>query len=587
MQRLTNPSEIAREALRRLAAERIPPTPDNYRALYQQISGTPRSATDTEATRLLMQLVAGLPRGTEAAVHLAQEAETAHRAGDWPRLGALLGQAIAAGNEQTDWKELIGTLFLHLEAPQEGLTRRRKREMLSRALGSLRPPELLADRLQDLITQWSQQNPLDAAPPVAPQEEELPLPQNSVETEDAGDREVIPDLRELCAFILENPCAAILTHNEKLAGEAQELAHRIRVAPNDGALAKLVPRLRKFAFQMELAGEDRTEIHSGLVHLLQLVVENIGELLIDESWLGGQLNVLKDILARPLDTRGIDNVERRFREVIIRQGQLKASLAETQRSMKTMLAEFVGQLASFARETGAYHVRIDTYADRISRSGSIVELQDVIQEVMRETRAIQLTAQRVQDDILSSRTRVNKAEQRVAALEAELAKASNLVRHDQLTGTLNRHGLEETLEKEISRAQRRKSPLCLAVLDVDNFKQLNDSRGHHAGDQALIHLVGVIRRSLRSQDAVARYGGEEFIIVLPESSLEAAHGALLRMQRELTKHFFLHENQRMLITFSAGVTAIPAGENKESAIRRADALMYEAKQAGKNKVISR
>ena len=123
------------------------------------------------------------------------------------------------------------------------------------------------------------------------------------------------------------------------------------------------------------------------------------------------------------------------------------------------------------------------------------------------------------------------------------------------------------------------------MLDIDNFKKLNDSLGHDVGDQALIHLANVCRETLRPQDTVARYGGEEFIILLPETPLPDANNALTRLQRELTRQFFMHENEKVLITFSAGVTQMTEEDSQASVIKRADEAMYEAKKSGKNRVV--
>jgi len=109
--------------------------------------------------------------------------------------------------------------------------------------------------------------------------------------------------------------------------------------------------------------------------------------------------------------------------------------------------------------------------------------------------------------------------------------------------------------------------------------------GHQAGDQALVHLSQVIKEALRPSDAVARYGGEEFIIVLPGIGLEEATATVERLQRELTKKFFLHANDRVLITFSAGVALRSPQEPQEDVIGRADRAMYKAKHTGKNRVI--
>lgn len=171
-------------------------------------------------------------------------------------------------------------------------------------------------------------------------------------------------------------------------------------------------------------------------------------------------------------------------------------------------------------------------------------------------------------------------------LQDELDKASALVRHDQLTGTLNRRGLEEAFEHEFARALRRRSPLCVGLLDIDNFKKLNDTLGHDAGDAALIHLATVIRETLRPQDTLARFGGEEFVVLLPDTALDNAVTALVRLQRELTRRFFLHDNEKLLITFSAGVTDYRTGDTQMTLTKRADEAMYTAKKTGKNRVVS-
>ncbi len=107
-----------------------------------------------------------------------------------------------------------------------------------------------------------------------------------------------------------------------------------------------------------------------------------------------------------------------------------------------------------------------------------------------------------------------------------------------------------------------------------------------AGDQALIHLTNVIKETLRPTDEVARYGGEEFIIIMSETGLEEAMATVTRLQRELTKKFFLHNNERKLITFSAGVALRIAHEASEDVIARADKAMYQAKKTGKNRVVA-
>ena len=185
-----------------------------------------------------------------------------------------------------------------------------------------------------------------------------------------------------------------------------------------------------------------------------------------------------------------------------------------------------------------------------------------------------------------ARKQAEQAEERVRQLEAELEHVSEQVREDQLTGTLNRRGLDDAMQREVSRAQRGNSPLCVAVLDLDNFKKLNDTYGHQAGDSALVHLANIVKKTLRPTDIVARYGGEEFVILFSDTSIDPAVDTMRRLQRDLTKQFFLHDHERLLITFSAGVAVLKPGETQDSIFARADKAMYQAKLQGKNRVVA-
>jgi diguanylate cyclase len=189
------------------------------------------------------------------------------------------------------------------------------------------------------------------------------------------------------------------------------------------------------------------------------------------------------------------------------------------------------------------------------------------------------------EELQAMRDRALQTDAELVKLHQELDRVSTQARHDPLTGALNRKGLEEAVEREISSVRRKDTPLCMALLDIDNFKKLNDTMGHAAGDSALAHLAQVARESMRPQDTLARYGGEEFVILLPDTPLDKGIEAMTRLQRELTKKFFLSGTEKVLITFSAGVAQLASDETGSDAIRRADKAMYLAKRAGKNRVL--
>jgi diguanylate cyclase len=584
MTTLTNPFEIARETLRLLAARRIPPTPDNYLTLYQEIAGIKPTA-DPFPEKQLRSLASELPKVTPDQLRLARQLDEAVKTSNWEEYKSRLTDFIStlAETQKLSWSDLIADLLKQWEAKHVGLTSARKRETLEHILSSSAGnPETLFNRLQSLLRSWGQGRDADPASvpeaaPVAPVEAAKP---QAVTTDD-----LLPELRQLFAFTLETAIATQLVESPQLSNDAKALANDIRTAASVEQMQEFLTRLKRFAFKLELLAEDQAELRGSLLNLLRLLVENFTELVMDDRWLHGQIEVVREIIDKPLSQRAIDDAERRLKEVLFKQSQLKASLFEAKEAIKQMLAGFVDHLADFADATSDYHDKIEGCAEKISSANDITELENVLGEVMRETRHIQLNAQRSRDELRSTQQKVQESEARIRELEHELETTSDLVRHDQLTGVLNRRGLEDIFAKEAARAKRHDTQLCVGMLDIDNFKKLNDSLGHDVGDQALIHLATVCRETLRPQDTVARYGGEEFIILLPETSLRDASVALTRLQRELTKKFFLSGNEKVLITFSAGVTQITAEDTQASAIKRADEAMYKAKQSGKNRVL--
>ncbi|WP_306605848.1 diguanylate cyclase [Azonexus sp.] len=580
----TNPFEIARDALKQLAARRVAPTPDNYQTAYHEIAGT-KPTTKDFPERHLRSLAAALPKGSPDQMRLARQLDEAVKTGDWDAYQTHLSTFIAglAESQKLSWGELIADVLRQSEAKHTGLTSARKRESLEHVLSaSGSNPDNLYTRLQGLLRSWGQGREQEINPVVNGGDAEKTAPSTAPPNNDAPG--LLHELRELFAFTLETAIATQLIESPQLAADAKQLANDIRQARKTDELQSFLTRLKRFAFKLELLAEDQGELRKSLLGLLRLLVENIDELVIDDRWLHGQIEVVREIIEKPLSQRTVDDAERRLKEVLFKQCQLKASLLETREAIKQMLAGFVDHLADFADATSDYHDKIEDFAEKISSANDISELETVLGEVMRETRNIQINAQRSRDELLVTQQKVKETEARVSELEKELEKTSDLVRHDQLTGVLNRHGLEDMFTKEAARALRHETALCVALLDIDNFKKLNDSLGHDAGDHALVHLASVCRETLRPQDTIARYGGEEFIILLPDTHLEEATLALTRLQRELTKKFFLHENDKVLITFSAGVTQMRREDDQNSVIKRADEAMYKAKQTGKNRV---
>ena len=592
----SQPSEIAREALRQLAMRRTPPTPDNYRALYHEIAGT--TAAEIFPEKSLKGVVAALPRETAEQSRYARQVEAAVGDKSWDSLKAALTEVFARmGAGQPNWAALIRDLLAQVEARHAGLTAAKKREALEHVLSASGTPEVLHNRMQSLLRNWShapaaeEETELAELPPAAAAEAQgavaATAPQAASAHSSATEAVAKPnrEMLEFVAQLLENAIGILLIDTPDLAKEATQLAAEVRDAQAEDQLAAITARLKKFSYRLQFVAEDQAELKTALLHLLQLIIENISELVVDDQWMTGQVAVVSGLVAEPLNLRRLDDVERRLKDLIYKQSTLKKSLNDARERLKAMLATFVDRLGDFTATTGEYHDKIERCAEKVSKANDITELSDVLDEVMRETRVIQLNARRSHDDLTDMKRRVDESEKEVARLQHELSQASEMVRIDALTGALNRKGMDEAVEREVARVRRHKGKLCIALLDIDNFKKLNDSLGHQAGDDALVHLAGVTRDTIRPQDTLARYGGEEFVVLLPDTPIDDAVTAMVRVQRELTKRFFLHRNDKVLITFSCGVAELADAEEPAAAIARADAAMYLAKRAGKNRVV--
>jgi diguanylate cyclase len=391
-------------------------------------------------------------------------------------------------------------------------------------------------------------------------------------------------LRDLLSRALTFAVASLLDGSPALASEAESLGAAVKVAYSEEAVGEIAVRLKQLCYQIEIKSGDVAEQQELLLRLFKLLLENVSELLDDDSWLRGQIDAVQELISGPMDQRKLEDATRSLKDVIYKQSRLKHSLSDVKLTVKNMMMTFIDRLGSVAASTGDFHERIGGFSEKISSADNIGDLNAVLADVLRETRLVQTEALKSRDRMIEARQEVQEAEQRIVSLEAELRHMSELVREDQLTGSLNRRGLDDVFERETARADRRGTPLCLAILDLDDFKRLNDTYGHLAGDNALKHLVKVVKETLRSMDVIARFGGEEFLILLPETTVEAAAQTMTRLQRELTKHFFLHDNEKLLITFSAGVALRYPNETQAALVARADKAMYHAKKSGKNRV---
>ena len=157
---------------------------------------------------------------------------------------------------------------------------------------------------------------------------------------------------------------------------------------------------------------------------------------------------------------------------------------------------------------------------------------------------------------------------------------------DSLTGTRNRRGITISALEAMAHAERYGHPLSVAMIDVDHFKEVNDTHGHKAGDRVLQGVAAVLTEALRLPDKVGRYGGEEFLLVMPETGLEETSKLTERIRQQVSEAEFDIGDRKVKLTISIGAALFEKGEDLEQLVSRADRALYRAKDTGRNSVVA-
>ena len=244
----------------------------------------------------------------------------------------------------------------------------------------------------------------------------------------------------------------------------------------------------------------------------------------------------------------------------------------------------VGEAITQNREFGAL-LQIELNALQQAENGQEIEtLRQIliggIEELILGHRSLEVKLRRTSEFLRLIKSDSDR-------LRDELNKVRLLSLTDEYTGLPNRRAFMRRLQDEIGRAQRYGSPLALALLDLDEFKAINDAYGHTAGDEVLRSYAAHVLSILRHHDLVARYGGEEFAVLLPNTSLDGAMAALGKVKnRAQTIHCNFEGKQMRVPTFSAGLTLYTPGDLHTTLVDRADRALYRAKRLGRNRVES-
>ncbi len=535
--------------MRRLALDKLEPTPENYARAYAREAGEP-AAND--------------------------------------------GAAIAA---------LIERIVRGLERSSKGWTSARKKESLQRVLdGSRSDARRLQQRLTQLVGSW------DSDPAAVAVNEAADEPAVDVGAGEAADESARTE-QPIMPFLADDPAASLTALTPEAApawrgvvttlgatvGQAlpvqgdspheiaQALAALTASITTEGPTAPLIEALELLCQRAAVVLQHRHHLLEQLGALCSELTASLTDLAENDSWAQGQVALMRETIDEGLSARGVRAVSELLRGTRERQGQVRAEREQARDSLKGMIHLMLSELDELGSQTGNFHASVGRYAEVIANADSLESLAGVVREMVVESRSVQALVRQTQARLHDENDKARGLAARVDELEGEMRRLSEEATTDPLTRIANRRGLMQAFETLSAGQQRSGTALSVGLLDIDNFKRLNDELGHSVGDEALKALAAVVGKTLRPTDVVARYGGEEFVVLLPDTPVEEGQQILTRLQRSLTGGLFLHEQRNVLVTFSAGVTACREGERIEAALERADQGLYEAKRTGKNR----
>ncbi|RQP25473.1 GGDEF domain-containing protein [Albitalea terrae] len=507
--------------------------------------------------------------------------------GRWDQAERALEAPDRAGEQLA---ELIDRIVRGVERRSRQWTSARKKDSLQRVLsGSRGDAGRLQQRLRQLVASWDSESPEGAEGGTgetlpAPLGESMPMPLEPTRPAPLDPVEgAVLEWNRVVAT-MDGTVRRALPIAEKdsltLAESIADVTQRIQMM---GATPLLADELHRLCQRADRVLQHRHHLLEQLGKLCRELAASLTDLAEDDSWAKGQCEAMQSRIEEGLTARGVKSVSQLLETTRSRQNQLREERDRARDALKSLINRMLSELDVLGSQTGRFHESVGRYADVIEKADTLESLAGVVREMVEESRTVQGLVAQTQAKLHEEHTKATDLSERVTHLETELRRLSEEVSTDQLTQIANRRGLLQAFEAERSRMERTGSTLCIGLLDIDNFKRLNDELGHAAGDEALRSLAAVVSRTLRPTDVTARYGGEEFVVLLPDTPAEEGQLILTRLQRSLSGGLFMHEQKQIFVTFSAGVTTYSLGERIEDALERADQALYEAKRTGKNK----
>lgn len=264
----------------------------------------------------------------------------------------------------------------------------------------------------------------------------------------------------------------------------------------------------------------------------------------------------------------------------------KHYLEDREREFKEIIRLLSKAMADLGVDNQEYNDTLKKKTDRIEKLTTLEDVKIIKNSIQQEVAEIRsaMTEKQKKDQ-----QQISILSEKITILEEELKKAESKSLKDGLTGIYNRMAFDQKIKRMMDHQAVGNGFFCLLMIDIDDFKNINDQFGHQVGDRVLLAVVKKFLGIIRLDDFSARYGGEEFAVILPETPLKTA----VKKAKEICKSLALtryavssNSDQQIKITVSIGVAQSSKGDTEDALVNRADRALYEAKNSGKNRVVS-
>ncbi len=297
--------------------------------------------------------------------------------------------------------------------------------------------------------------------------------------------------------------------------------------------------------------------------VIDLTIKRIKE---DELALYEQ-NILRRVENIARDRKRLEAIERK-------------KLNESIKQILSLVAEGIKSLDSGESK---FSKEMDLHLQELEDTIQLENLEDMVKSLVVLSKGMRKTIESMKQELANAKKELNNSVAKLNEMKKELEFYREISSVDELTGLLNRRALDAELNRELERSFRYGSIFSVAIIDVDHFKNINDTYGHVVGDKVLASLAKILRSRSRKVDIVARYGGEEFCIVYPDTTGEQAFEAVEKVRETVENHKFMLKGTRLPVTFSAGVTQAAPDDTVEELLARADKALYISKESGRNR----